>query len=445
MEKKESTIFEYSFDFERYIKERIREINDFEERRFAKSLLLDGLGKSIQCLEEKFKALEQHIFEEVVIPDNRYEISCTIIEKSCFDPINDTLFPVSLLDFDKKELRRQLSGETEIYLETIYLELSEQELRLLGRNNMKISGCLKNGNRKEEVICVLHPVSRYRNMIKQLYQIFKDNDIKWNTVNTAFTDKFFDVFVKSETLDGVILEDDNLEPENLLGNREGAVRHDMLPLWNVQKILFESVSFMTPCSDGIHFEHEFILKEKTSQDNVQRDGYLIRKNDDITEIRHENDKILLCSTKSTFNNWEAYRITQEGPARSLGYTAPILTNRKKDSFFRRNAMKTRGNLMTKADLFRKITELSVEDYLEVIDYQICENEINCPFTEGMNWFIRENLFPMDSRKVLLFIFKEKVPDYYLNDAIVRFVISQIQMEINEYRCVGAIRQHVTSI
>ena len=56
----------------------------------------------------------------------------------------------------------------------------------------------------------------------------------------------------------------------------------------------------------------------------------------------------------------------------------------------------------------------------------------------MNWFVRDELFPMESRKVLLLKFKERQPGHYLNGSMVRFVVSQMQLEISEYRCVGVI-------
>ena len=36
-----SAILEYPFDFERYMEERLREIDDLDERKFAKKLLLE--------------------------------------------------------------------------------------------------------------------------------------------------------------------------------------------------------------------------------------------------------------------------------------------------------------------------------------------------------------------------------------------------------------------
>ena len=56
----------------------------------------------------------------------------------------------------------------------------------------------------------------------------------------------------------------------------------------------------------------------------------------------------------------------------------------------------------------------------------------------MNWFVRDELFPMEGRATLVFKFKEKIPGHYLNGSMARFVISQMQMEISEYRCVGVL-------
>lgn len=94
--------------------------------------------------------------------------------------------------------------------------------------------------------------------------------------------------------------------------------------------------------------------------------------------------------------------------------------------------------MTKTDLYRRIMELDIGDYKEVVNYEICNNGRDYPAAEGMNWFVREDLFPMESRKVLLLKFEEKNPGFYLNDSMVRFAVSQIQMEISEYRCVGVV-------
>ena len=89
------------------------------------------------------------------------------------------------------------------------------------------------------------------------------------------------------------------------------------------------------------------------------------------------------------------------------------------------------------DLFRRIMELDIHHYIEVIDCEICDNIDNIMQWEDMNWFIEEEyLFPVQSRRILLLKFKEKIPGYYLNDSFIKFAVSQIQLEIAEYKCIG---------
>lgn len=95
--------------------------------------------------------------------------------------------------------------------------------------------------------------------------------------------------------------------------------------------------------------------------------------------------------------------------------------------------------MTKMDLFRRIMELDIREFIEVEEYEIREERGDVPKAEGMNWFVQDEVFPMESRRVLFLIFREKQPGHYLNDSMVRFVVSQLQLEISEYCCVGVIR------
>lgn len=191
---------------------------------------------------------------------------------------------------------------------------------------------------------------------------------------------------------------------------------------------------MMPCTDGIYYEHEFSLKDK-----VLDDGYLVCPNEDILEIRHEEGRIIVKSQKEIFQDWEILHLVQAQTVRSIGYDAPLLTNHKRDSFIRRYSEKRGARLMTKMDLFRRIMELDIREFIEVEEYEIREKRGDIPKAEGMNWFVQDEVFPMESRRVLFLIFREKQPGHYLNDSMVRFVVSQLQLEISEYCCVGVIR------
>ncbi len=425
-----SAILEYPFDFERYMEERLREIDDLDERKFAKKLLLEGLGKVIQCTEAKYQQLERRVYEELEIEDNQYEAVLTIVKRSHYDPTNGTLFPVSEEDLDETVLKETWSDGSRRWLGSIFLEASDDRQRDF-QDRTKFTGTLVKAEENRAAAFEILPAMRYREVMEGLYLVFQDNHIPWDTINTGYLDKFYDVFIYIE---GTEPAPDSLEEVTIdFEEYKEDIRYGLIPLWNLEWVTFDSADFMLPCINGIYYEHEFSLEDKD-----EKDGYLIQSNEDILEIRHEKNKIVIKSLKETFENWKALHLVQKETVRSLDYNAPLLTNRKRDSFIRRYAENSRVQLMTKTDLFRRIMELDIRDYIEVVGYEICESARDFPNTEGMNWFVRDELFPMESRRVLLLKFKERQPGHYLNGSMVRFVISQMQLEISEYRCVGVI-------
>nr|WP_289702235.1 hypothetical protein [Enterocloster clostridioformis] len=425
-----SAILEYPFDFERYMEERLREIDDLDERKFAKKLLLEGLGKVIRCTEAKYQQLERRVYEELEIEDNQYEAVLTIVKRSHYDPTNGTLFPVSEEDLDETVLKETWSDGSRRWLGSIFLEASDDRQRDF-QDRTKFTGTLVKAEENRAAAFEILPAMRYREVMEGLYLVFQDNHIPWDTINTGYLDKFYDVFIYIE---GTEPAPDSLEEVTIeFEEYKEEIRYGRIPLWNLEWVTFDSADFMLPCINGIYYEHEFSLEDKD-----EKDGYLIQSNEDILEIRHEKNKIVIKSLKETFENWKALHLVQKETVRSLDYNAPLLTNRKRDSFIRRYAENSRVQLMTKTDLFRRIMELDIRDYIEVVGYEICESARDFPNTEGMNWFVRDELFPMESRRVLLLKFKERQPGHYLNGSMVRFVISQMQLEISEYRCVGVI-------
>lgn len=418
-----------AFDFKRYVGQRLREIDDMDERKFAKTVILDGLGKLVETVEQKYQALETRVYQEIEAPDNRQVIGSTIVALEDYDPVNDYFYPVAEEDLDREKMEAHFADEGKQYLETVFLKADERTCKNFALECVR-EGLWARDSQYCPVRITIAPSVRYRNRVEQLYQIFQDNRMIWKTVNTAYFDKFYDVFV--EGADGPITAE---QVAVEWGEYDSRLLHNMLPLWNVQDVEFKSTNFMVPCVDGMYYEHEFPLGDKNSMDS-----YLIQSNEDILEIRYEETRIVIKSEKDIFENWKATRIIQGEMHWSLGYDSPLLTNRKKDSFFQRYAKSTNVSLMTKADLFRRIMELDISDYIEVTGYEIHENSRAYPDTEGMNWFVRDELFPMESRKVLLLKFQEKQPGHYLNDSMIRFVVSQMQLEIGEYRCVGVIEK-----
>lgn len=424
-EKNLSAVMEYPMDFEQYIEKRLKEIDDLDERRFAKAVLWDGLGKIMHCMERKYQALEKRVYEETKATVKCYETVSTIIQKRDYDPTNDTLFPVCQDDLNEEKV--WAGAENEIYVGTIFLKADGKTARRF-ENAAHFHGVCGVESARETVFHVRR-AQRYRERIELLYHAFLDNHIPWETMHTGYLDKFYDVFMICDGENDTIKEP--IQAEVDYGEYGEFIQYGIMPLWNIEQISFDSTDFMLPCIDGIYYEHEFRVGGADSDD-----GYLVVSNVNILEIRHEEGKILMKSKEETFEDWKALRIVQRQTENSLGYTAPLLSNHKKDSYFRRISNETPARLLTKADLFRRVAELDIGEYVELSGYRICDSIGDYPKEEVMDWFVEEGIFPMESRRVLVLEFVEKKQGQYLNDSMVQFAVSRIQLEMGEYRCVG---------
>lgn len=431
-----SAILEYPFDFDRYIAQQLRHIDNLDERKFAKQVLVEGFGRMIHQTEAKYKELENRVYQEIDIPNNRYEVVTTVAARKYYDPTNGTLFPVIPFELKREICREELSTQGLLYVGTLFVRGNRQECREFA-SLKNISGTLHIGTEEKETRYQfqIRKAVRYTEAVEELYRTFMDNHIPWETVNIGFLGKFYDLFLPMEGLysvGGKLPEFPELEEVNLrLEQYEGIVRKGVIPLWNIDPIVFDSKNFMIPCIDGIYYEHEFKIEEGN-----RGDGYLIRMQEDILEIRHVAEKIIIKSKEETFKGWGAVRMVQDQTVRSLDYEEPFLSNRKKDSFIKRYANRSGVNLMTRTELFRKIMELEIDTYIEIVDYEILDNGRGYPAQESMNWFMGDELFPQESRRILLLKFKEINPGHYLNDSMMWFVVSHIQMDISEYRCVA---------
>lgn len=431
-------VLEYSFDYERYIAGQLREIDDLDERRFAKRVLLDGLGAIIRQWEQKYAELEERVFREIEIPDGCYGIVSTVIKRRDYESTNGTFFPVFPADLQAEECGKLLSGEGYLYAGTIFLEADDS----LCREFEALKALHGTAGRQEgrgEADFHIRQAKRYRDAVEGLYPVFLENRIPWKTVNIGYLDKFYDLYIPGETKD--MQESKNarfMDIEDMdidFGKFADKVRMGLIPLWNIEAVSFDSMDFMMPCIDGTYYEYEFDVGERN-----HKDGYLIEPRKEILEIRHEKDKIVIRSVSESFQKWGAWRIVQGETVQPFTHDVPLLGNRRKDSFIGRYAAKTGVQLLTKADLFRRIKEIDAGEWMEAVDCEIlesCEGTDN--LIEGsMNWFVLGELFPMDTRRILLIKFRARKPGYYMNDSMVRFIVSSLQMDIGEYRCTGII-------
>lgn len=413
---------EKQFDYENYIQRRLREIDDLDERKYARELLLEGLGKIFAWTDAKYEALEQRICRELNVPGKRFHTYMTIVKKEDYDPINNFWFPVCEQD---------VKGDRKQGYETVYLVADEKGCREFLEQGT-VTGILEGSGK--QIRFLIRKAGRYEEMIKRLYKLFTNNHISWQVVHMGHLERFFELVPTQELTPGsrVSIQWDKWE---------SCVKTGIIPLWNIQRTAINSREYRMPCIDEVFYEHIFYLPDE----RVEEDGYLMETKEDILSLRYEENRVLLKTKKDALKDVCVYRMHQGAPTESYGYQYPVLSNCRKDNLAARYLHQTGNFIQTPMEILRKIEEMSGSYEVDVLGYEITgrvENDMAAGklFLGDMNGFIGAQVFTDDRRSILLFKMriKEKQQADYLCKSQVRYILSQLQMEFMEYKCVGVL-------
>ena len=415
------------FDVKKYVKKRLLEIKDEDEYALAKSVLYDGLYKMSEVFEERFKSLYKKVYDELESQEESYEIAVLLLSK------NDNVFlrmffPVSeadVLDDASGDIRED-SKERASTVKTIYLNAPDSVCKAFAKEKISVSFTI-NG---EKNLTSVQPKKaiRYRQELGKLNETFSHNGLRWNTVNTAYLDRFFDI-----DLSTVVQNARDVEVH--YGKYSDMVKENIYPVWNVEKTLFKSSTFLSPSKDGLYYEREMI-RQKDKEIIL----CLVQKTDGMVGIRQEEEKIIVKSYEESYADLEGYHIFD------IRYTkeelpAGLISNKRKESLIGRLSANSKDKLHTKAEIERIIEELDIEEYVSL---KSCERLVmKKDFLEtgkilpDMNNFSSDDFqVANESPKLILRFLRNS--DSNLCEAMVRYAVSKLQMSFDEYICIGVL-------
>lgn len=182
------------------------------------------------------------------------------------------------------------------------------------------------------------------------------------------------------------------------------------------------------------YEHFFYLP----QEHDVEDGCLVDASEAILSIRYEKNKIILKTTAETLEDITIYRLCQKEPEQSVGYHYPVLSNYRKDNLAARYSQQTGNFIQTPLEFSRKIEEMATGYQVHILGYEILDRAEKEYLAGDMNSFTGERIFSNDKRKILLFRVQaeERYREDYLYESQIRYILSQLQLEFLEYRCMA---------
>ena len=84
--------------------ERLRKIDDLEQRQLLKNIMSGVFANLIDYQTEWNNRLEERIFNEIDDFDNKYDVYVTLNSREDIDPIHDYLFPMLPSDLENKSI-----------------------------------------------------------------------------------------------------------------------------------------------------------------------------------------------------------------------------------------------------------------------------------------------------------------------------------------------------
>ena len=415
------------FDVKKYVKDRLSEIKDKDEYALAKSVLYEGLYKMSEVFEERYKALHNKVYEELERKEESYEIAILLLSKN-ENKFLRMFFPISDLDVieDKGSDIKRDSKEDKKSIKTIYLDATDSMCKAFLQENIRLS--FTNNGEKHTILVQPKKALRYRKELGKLYETFSYNGLRWNTVNTVYLDRFFDIDLSE-------IPESAIDVEVVYGKYADMIKEELYPIWNIERNVFKSSTFLSPSKDGLYYEREMV-----KQGNKEIILRLVLKTEGMVGIRHEEEKIIVKSYEESYSDLEGYNIFD------IRYTKEelpigLISNKRKEGMLGRLLNKNGEEIHTEAEIERIIDELNIEDYVSLkscervpVRREVLDESIILP---DMNNFSSREFLIKDECPGLILRFL-RTGDSNLCEAMVRYAVSQLQISFDEYICIGVL-------
>ncbi|MBQ9442528.1 MAG: hypothetical protein IJU55_05920 [Selenomonadaceae bacterium] len=425
-------IFDSDFDIEDYIRKKIPELDELNNRELFKSIVGNLTLELYKHVKEEYEALEERVFSEAPKAENLPNLITCVVSQDEYDVTDDFMRPMfdddlAQVKIDAQEMIQAVNTGHEFFLYTCMIQADYFELKKMLETKRTFVGTIENEYGETPAEFILKPNERYRKKAEELYNIAKLNFIPWRSINIPYLYKLFDVYV-------VKIEewDDQLEVKKVtieFDEFSEKLFPKPLPLWNIKEVVIKANSYPQPAVDRKYFEH-YLYKAQFTEGHE----YLLKNADTvIRNIRREDGDVYIICDKDLPGDWNFYEFIPEPNPKN--YELPLMSN-EKDNSFSRDILEYFGQrIKTRTELVRFLQSFKCSEYLSFADAKITTKppEIETYSTEK---FIDYEFRTGDRPLAFEISFRPKDEDFYLNRDIMSFFTTALQHLFPEYLCIG---------
>ena len=425
-------IFDSDFDIEKYIQQRILELDNLENRELFKVIVGNSTLELYNHVKEEYAALEKRVFDETPRAARLPDLITCVIPAEKYDVTDENLFPffpedLKKVKIDAQEMIYNVQKNKEFFLYTCMIQADFLELKKLLQTSRRFKGVIENEYGETPAEFIVKPNERYIKKIEELYHIAKLNYMPWRSQNTAYLFKLFDVYV-------VAIEDwdEQLEVKKVtieFDEFSEKILYEPLPLWNIRPVMIKANAYPQPAVDRKYFEHYLYAKQfdETREYLLRRTDFIIRN------IRRQaGDWYIICDSDAP-GDWEFYEFAPAPNAKN--YENPLLSNEQNKSFSRDMIEYFGQRIKTRTEMTRFLNSFKCSEYLSFVEAKVTIKPRTIE-TYSTEEFIDYEYRTGDRAQFLELAFRPKNEDFYLNRDLMSFLVTAVQHFFPEYQCVG---------
>lgn len=418
--------FEHDFNVQKYVNQRMLEIEDLQERKIYKELTDKILVDLFEYQSKSYENLYKKVADELISDKVPCSIEIGLTHLSKFDASDQFLFPMDQGDTEEITLTTEdVLNQEKPWGETVYFNGTYPQLQSYLENNKRLSGKIFTDAGEFPVVFHLTLEKKYMEQLKNLRKVFAANGKPWNTVCTAHLERMLSIRLLPEFELPVM----GLFEKIVVNYNSDCILPQVLPLWNITRMTQTTSSYPTPALDKINYEHEIFAHRLGKNCNYLAENPEVQ----ISSIYFRNGDLIITSRTPTPITWNLIEIAEK--SRGM-YDFEVFSNYYSTEFTDILKYYHRSHVKTKQELKRFLQCLPYGKEMAFRDMELVENSDEHFLNYDMDSFILDEIRHHGSRKIMILHFQSKRENPQFDVDLLSFLVSEVQGLFPEYRCVG---------
>jgi len=425
-------------DMRRYISQKLDSMKSITEKDMLRDVMESIFIPLYDHVEGQYNRLEQRVKDELPFMADPYIIWTTLLERESANGRCPYLFPMlyedlRLPEIELTDISERLRNEREIRLDSVLVQADYFVCKEIEDNREIFEGVLKTEDGDFNIGVRLRLSKRYSICIQNLYKLFISNGRPWQTVNSVYTFKMFDVMLVRINTDSKDFKGVAHGYRATYGKHDNYIKQGLVPVWNVRRLRIQSEDFPLAALDKVNYEYVFDLKAEGI-----KHGYLADWDSaNISAVRREEDALIVTSPVQKGLAWDMYQIVKRVDYATDFFSYELMSNAQVDAFGARMIAYYGTVIKTSAELRRLLEGYEASRFLKLESIQVVPGEV-AGETYEVNGFLKDEVRDIAVSKSLLLRFKPLRRDTYIMRDLMSFLTSQVQLVYPEFHCVGGL-------